>query len=147
MLASPQSARRLAGVHGLATANPDPRYLKAFELNKMLLKKMSAKCQQLHARFLLISINLADCYPPKANELRAMDPTFNPNFFDENLAEFAAQNRIEFIGLQRIFTDEYQKNGKHLQWGHWNYDGHRLVARVLADYLAKISFAGYAFQL
>jgi len=130
--------QKIGNALSLATANPDSRYQQAFALNKMLLQKIDAACRQMNARFLLVCINLAAYHPDRERELRAIDPTFNPYFFDDDLDEFARQNEIDFIGLQRIFADEYRKTGKKLQWTHWNYDGHRLVARVLANHLAKI---------
>ncbi|MDZ7361453.1 MAG: SGNH/GDSL hydrolase family protein [candidate division KSB1 bacterium] len=130
-------AKRLDGALSLATANPDSNYQKAFALNQAILKKINAKCRQLPAKFLLVCINLAAYHPEREQELRAIDPTFNPFFFDDTLAAFARENDIDFIGLQKFFVEEYQKTGRKLQWTHWNYEGHELVARVLANHLQK----------
>lgn len=134
---SAPAAKRLGGALSLATANPDSSYQKAFALNQAILKKIGATCRQMPAKFLLVCINLAAYHPERENELRAIDPTFNQYFFDDALAAFARQNDIDFIGLQKFFVEEYQKTGRSLQWTHWNYDGHELVARVLANHLQK----------
>lgn len=136
-----QAQTGIPGVLGLATANADARYRDAFELNKKLLAEIHRRCVQLQAGFLLVNINTCAYEPEVEEKLLAQDTTFNANFFDESLAEFARQNGLEFIGLQKIFRDEYLRTGKKSRWIHWNYEGHRLVARVLSDYLGKIHFA------
>jgi hypothetical protein len=135
--ASSPEVKRIDGALSLATANPDRCYQEAFALNQALLKKINDSCLRIGARFLLVCNNIAAYHPDRAAELRAIDSTFNPYFFDEALAKFAQENNIAFIGLQRIFMEEYRRTGQKLQWTHWNYAGHRLVARVLANYLAK----------
>jgi lysophospholipase L1-like esterase len=135
---APPAIPKLGGAFSLATAHPDQRFQKAFELNTRLLQEIQMKCRQMQARFLLVNINMAAYYPERQAKLRAQDPTFNPYFFDEALGAFAQQNGIPFIGLQKIFEDEHRRTGLLLQYGHWNYGGHRLVASALADAIADI---------
>lgn len=132
------AASQITGVMSLATANPDSCYTRAFALNQALLQKINERCRQMQARFLLVTINTSAYRTDRAAHWQAIDSTYNAHYFDEALAAFARQNDIGFIGLQKVFMEAYQHNGRELQWTHWNYAGHALVAKVLAQHLMQM---------
>lgn len=128
---------KLDGYLTLCTANPDSTYLKNYQLNKMLIKAMSEYCKGEGLKFILVTID--NDYIPKSEEKhKAIDPTFDANYFEDDLKNYATILNIEYLGLQRIFRQAYENNGIPLHWGHWNYQGHKLVANVLADKLKSV---------
>jgi len=77
-----------------------------------------------------------DAYIPEVEKIdRNIDPTFNPDFFESDLENYAKSLGIEFFGLQKAFRKEYKKNQTLLRWSHWNYEGHKLVAQTLIEKL------------
>ena len=138
---------RIKGGLSLATSHPDPKFTEAFALNKILLNKIHEICKQNKIRFLLVNVNLGAYHPDRKAPLVELDPTFDPTYFDTEMALFAADNNIEFIGLQKIFHKEFQKTSKRLQWTHWNYEGHKLVSKVLTNYLGEIYLNGNQLRL
>ncbi len=130
-----KTIKKLRGDLSLASATPDSNFVKAYSLNKQLLIKIKEICSELDIEFLLVCINLAAYYPGKENKLLAIDSTFHANYFDNDLSKFAKQNKFDFIGLNSIFRENFNKNKKTLQWSHWNYNGHKLVAQVLRDHI------------
>ncbi len=59
---------------------------------------------------------------------------------------YAKLLNIEYLGLQRIFRQYYNTSGTFLHWkvgeeyGHWNYQGHKLVANTLSNKLKSIVY-------
>ncbi|OOP57117.1 MAG: hypothetical protein AYP45_05355 [Candidatus Brocadia carolinensis] len=68
----------------------------------------------------------------------SIDPTFNANFFEDDMQEYAKSLGIEYLGLQKIFRQVYEKTGISLHWSHWNYEGHKVVADILSKKLRTI---------
>ncbi len=58
-------------------------------------------------------------------------PTFDPGFFDTDLGALADSTGATMVPLTRAFEARAAATGKSLNWAHWNYDGHRVVAREL----------------
>ncbi|MHA1344074.1 MAG: hypothetical protein ACTSQG_08815, partial [Promethearchaeota archaeon] len=50
------------------------------------------------------------------------------------------QKCLTFTGLQRIFRQSFKNTGIPLHWGHWNYEGHKVVANALIDELGSILY-------
>lgn len=115
----------------LQTAHPNPIYAQNYRLNKLLIKEMAEFCAERGIRFLLISA-CAVYKTEDQDRKREIDPTFKPDFFDEDLRAFADSLHIEFLGLHQPFEDHYRRTKRSLTWGHWNYEGHRVVADELA---------------
>jgi hypothetical protein len=131
--------KRLPGYLSLCTTNPDPTYLKSYQLNKRLIRAMVDLCKAEGIRFMLVSINTPAYIPEIEKEYKSIDPTFNIYFFEDDLKEYARFLDIEYLGLQSIFRKHYETLRKKLHWGHWNYDGHRVVAAALREKLLSIT--------
>jgi hypothetical protein len=122
----------------LCTANQDTRYLRNYQLNKMLIKAMAEYCKNKGIKFILVTIN-TNAYIPKVEEqYKALDPTFDANFFEDDLKKYAISINIEYIGLQTIFRQAYEKDGIPLHWEHWNYQGNKLVTNALVNKLKTV---------
>ncbi len=128
----------LKGYLSLATATPNPMYLKNYNLNKILIKSMTEFCKKKGIRFMLVTINLETYIPAVEDEFKSIDPTFNTYFFEDDLREYASSIGIDYLGLQRIFRKYYSASSESLQWGHWNYRGHEVVANTLTEKLRTI---------
>ncbi|MBI5056320.1 MAG: SGNH/GDSL hydrolase family protein [Nitrospirae bacterium] len=129
------------GYLSLATDKPNEKYLGSYGLNKLLLKEMVDFCKEKKVRFLLVTCDLANAYKSEdIKKFKSSNPSFNPDFYDEDMREYAKQLDLKYIGLERIFRQSYEKNEIPLHWGHWNYQGHELVADVLTDKLKEIFF-------
>jgi hypothetical protein len=68
----------------------------------------------------------------------AADPSFDPGFFETDLAQYADSLGVEYLGLQTPFREHARAGGASLRWHHYNYAGHRVVARALSSKLARI---------
>ena len=114
----------------LYTSQPDPVYVANYQLNKLLIKEMADFCEQKGIRFMLICASAVYRTEDQARK-RKIDPSFNANFFDEDLRVYADSLHIEYLGLHKPFESRYRKTKRSLNWGHWNYYGHRAVADEL----------------
>lgn len=132
----------ITGYLSLCTGNPDPLYLKNYNLNKRLIMAMSDYSKERGMKFVLVSLNMRYYIPELEKELTIVDPTFNVNFFEDDLRDFARSHDMDYLGLQRIFRESYQKIGSALHWAHWNYQGHKVVADALTDKLTGIIQSG-----
>lgn len=92
---------------------------------------MAEYCKQRGFRFILICASAVYKTDDEARK-REIDPTFNADFFDEDLAAFADSLHIDYLGLHKPLEAHYRKTKGSLNWGHWNYEGHRVVARELS---------------
>jgi hypothetical protein len=121
----------------LCTHHPDPAYAKNYRLNKILIGEMATYCRERDVRYMLVCGNAA--YDTEEIErFAAIDPTFDPGFFEEDLAQLADSLGVDYLGLQTPFMDHAKAGGGSLHWGHYNYAGHRVVARALTGKLAGI---------
>jgi len=134
------STGKLQGYLGLCTSSPGGVFLQNYKLTKQLIAAMAEHCELNKIRLMLICCNVYYSLELE-KEYRQIDQTFNPNFFEDDLKEYARSINIEYLGLQRIFRQASIETGFPYHWrsgGHWNYQGHRLVARSLVDRL-KVS--------
>ena len=122
----------------LCTANPDTKYYKNYQLNKILIKTMAEHCKQKGIPFMLVTIDNDAYRPEEENRYKSIDPTFDANYFEDDLGNYAVSLNIEYLGLQRAFRKAYENTGIPLHWGHWNYQGHEVVANALADKLKSV---------
>ena len=124
----------------LCTTNPCETLFKNYQLNKMLIKAMSEYCKEKSIQFMLVTVDMPTIYiPENEKKYKTIDPSFNANFFEDDLRNYAASLNIEYLGLQRIFKIVYENTGVPLHWAHWNYHGHRVVANALVNKLKSIS--------
>jgi hypothetical protein len=114
----------------LCTAHPDSLFLVNYILNKRIITEMAEYCQRGQIQFMLACID--GVYKTEdIAQFQRLDPTFDPDFFERDLEGFAHALGVSFLGLQTRFREYYARTGEELHWGHWNYAGHRLVAREL----------------
>lgn len=123
----------------LCTTAPDVTFSKNYQLNKILIKAMAEYCKEKRIRFMLVTTDISEAYiPGLENKYKSIDSTFNANFFEDDLGNYAASLNIEYLGLQRIFRQAYENTGVPLHWYHWNYEGHKVVADTLTNKLRSI---------
>mgnify|MGYP005725218675 CR=1 FL=1 len=132
----PADEKRISGVLSLCTNRPDSIYFQNYLLNKRLIEEINRTCVQNDVEFVLVGINSV-YHKDEIVDHQAIDPSFKPGFFDDDLRHFSAVQGFDFVGLQKPFVGYYARTGKSLNWGHWNYQGHRLVAEVLSKYLSQ----------
>ena len=132
------SPKKLGRALSLCTDTPDQRYLRSYRLNKILIKAMSDYCREKKIKFMIVCIETSACIPENEKKYTTIDPTFDPNFFEDDLKNFAELLGVEYLGLQRIFRQYYKSDGVLPYWGHWNYDGHKVVANALANKVESI---------
>ena len=122
----------------LCTSNPDATYLKNYQLNKTLIKAMAEYCKDKKIKFMLVTIDIDAYIPEVEKKHKSIDTTFNTNYFEDDMKNYAASLNIEHLGLQRIFRKAYENTGVSLHWGHWNYEGHKIVANALSVKLKAV---------
>lgn len=141
------SMRKLGGFLSLCTAKPEEVYLKNYQLNKTLIAAMAKHCKDKGIKFMLVTLPTIAYMPNIENEYTSIDPTFNANYFEDDLRDYAELLKIEYLGLQRLFREAYKNLGSFLHfqingsWGHWNYQGHKIVADAVSNKLDLISFS------
>jgi lysophospholipase L1-like esterase len=138
------SIQKIPEYLSLCTKNPDAEYFKNYDLNKKLMKAAAEFCKARNIRFLLVSIATDAYIGENIRKYKDLDPSFNANFFDDDLNGYAQSLNVEYLGLQRTFNRFFENHRTFLHWdqkgdlGHWNYDGHKLVADALANKLKLI---------
>jgi len=80
--------KNIQGTLSLATASPDPLYFENYKLNKLLIKKMAEFCKNKGILFMLVTVNSKTYIPAIETDFILIDPTFNSNFFDDDLEAF-----------------------------------------------------------
>ena len=125
------SKQGIGGTLSLCTARPDPVYARNYALNKRLIAEMAGYCNRQGMAFMLVCANWIYETEDVA-QYRKVDPTFDPGFFERDLESHADTLGIEYLGLQEPFERDYRLRQRPLHWQHWNYQGHRLVAELLA---------------
>lgn len=127
----------MSGYLSLYTAQPDPTYVSNYALCKRLIVEMRDYCGERNIAFVLTTGTPVYETDDVASK-RAVDATFNPDFFDRDLGAWAETKGIEFFGLHGPFEAYHQETGRSLNWAHWNYDGHRVVAQALVAKLETV---------
>jgi hypothetical protein len=118
----------------LGASAPDPTYAENYRLNKALIKAMADYCKSRGIRFMLVCIDTGGYVPLVEEAWKKADPTFDVNFFEDDLARYSRSQGIEYLGLQRFFRQRFERTGSTLHWwpplhwGHWNYGGHQAAA-------------------
>jgi lysophospholipase L1-like esterase len=142
---------------GLCTNAPNEEYKINYALNKRLIGEMAEYCKSNNMNFLLAVINTNAYIPENEAIWKSIDATFKADYFDEDLKMLADSLKIDYLGLQRVFRNAYKINGgvslhgwdckerkliknfpSDKNCGHWNYEGHKVVAHALAEKLGGI---------
>ena len=131
---------KITGYLSLFTSHPDRIYLENYKLNKRLIQAMAEYCRGEKIKFMLVC---CDVYfnPRIEQEYKKIDSTFDKYFFEDDLQHFSQSVKIEYLGLQRIFSNVSTLTGLTYHWspgGHWDYQGHRLVATALHSKLKPL---------
>jgi hypothetical protein len=132
--------QQIVGSVTLCTASPDSAYVASYRLNKIIMRKMFEFCRERGIDFLLVCINHV-YRPEEIAQFQRMDASFNPEFFAADLRRMTAAYGMDYLSFQEPFQRFYAETGSDLTWGHWNYAGHRLVARELVGKLAEMMAA------
>jgi hypothetical protein len=115
----------------MCTSSPDSVFVANYELCKLLIKRMASACETRGIRFVLVAAPLV--YQEDAiGKLREADATFEPDYFDLDLAKLGDVNAFRFIPMSAAFRARAGSQAKPLSWTHWNYEGHELVAILVA---------------
>ena len=132
--------RELEGYLTLCTSSPNPIYKRNYEKSKYLIEKMLSFCKEEEIVFVLMGLD--DVYATEDIEYYvSQNPSFNPSYFDSDLALFSQSQGIEYIGLQAPFQHAYLEKKALLHFenlGHWNYNGHKLVAETILQKLHQL---------
>jgi len=137
------SKRGMEGYLSLCTSHPDPLYLENYNLVKTLIKEMVNICKKKNIDFLLVCMDIPAYKWEVEEKIKYIDSSFDSNFFEKELENFSHSLGIHYLGLQSIFRKTYQKERKSLHWAHWNYLGHRIVAKALVGKLEGIIWESF----
>ena len=141
------AGRGLDGYLSLCTRDPIPTYVQNYGLNKRLMQKMASILAGRGIRFGIMALPLPAYMPSMNRRFSALDATFDPNYYDKDLATFGAANDVAILGLETTFGEAYRMEGPPLNWqnvGHWTYAGHRVVAGALTSWLRPIVAGHFA---
>jgi hypothetical protein len=133
----------ISGSRSLCTARPSSTYASSYALNKILIKAMADACRQRGVDFMLVVLCEETYVPRIERQLKDMDPTFDPYFFEKDLEKYASEIGASFIGLQKAFREGYEESGALLHWSHLNYLGHSVAAKALAPRVRSLLCRGY----
>ncbi len=128
----------ITGHYSLCTAHPLPSALRSYQLNKLIIKAMAEFCRTRGIAFMLVVLYEETYLPSYEEELKRVDATFDPYFFEDDLKTFAEELGLHFLGLQRVFRNHYTATGHRLHWVHMNYEGHEVAAQALVTALDTI---------
>ena len=126
------SANQLTRVQTVMTAHPDAGFLSNYGLTKRVWAEMARLCASHGVALVVTSVPVV-YRDSEVAELRARDGSFDPSFFDRDLAAMADSSGFAYFPLTSAFSERARSTGKRLDWAHWNYDGHRLVGEALAE--------------
>jgi hypothetical protein len=121
----------------LCASQPDSAYAANYGLCKTLMREMAGYCERNGAGFLLVC-GPSVYRPEDLCACAAVDSTFDACFFESDLARLADSLGVDYLGLQTAFAEHSAAKGRPLHWSHFNYAGHRVVARALSGKLAEI---------
>jgi len=120
----------------------DPTWNEAWRVTEDLIKEIHNEVNQKGAKFVLvIGSNPIQVHPDRSVRDRfksylGVDSLFYPN---QRLAQFSDHEQIDFLDLAKPMQTYADQNkvflhgfGKEIGNGHWNADGHRVAAELIA---------------
>lgn len=134
------------GIENMIYIEPDDENWKeGWRVTEGLIKQMRDDVLQKRARFLLVTLsNAIQVYPDPAVRQRFLqhvgaDTIFYPNL---RLEALAAREQIDFVDLAQPMQAYADQNkvflhgfGNDIGNGHWNANGHRVAAELIAQKL------------
>lgn len=106
-------------------------------MNKRLIKE-SIKVLKGKAEFVLVTQDTTGWKASDEARLKSKDANFDPFYFEKTLKDLAENENVHYIGLQSEFRKHWEQHKRELHDNHWNTDGHKLVASILAAKIAQI---------
>lgn len=130
-------AEPLPGYLSLCTSKPDSQYAVSYVHSKTLLEKRQ-NAALLQKQKCFCSVSTPKHTSPNPNVIWHSPTQHSTRCISSNLQELSSALQIHYLGLQSIFREAYLQHGPSLHWGHWNYEGHRVVAEALRAKLDQI---------
>lgn len=125
----------------------DENWKEAWHVTEGLIKQMSGEVNQNRARFVLVTLsNAVQAYPDPNVRQRFLQHIGSETIFYPNLRlkALADREQIDFLDLAQPMQTYADQNkvflhgfGSDLGNGHWNADGHRLAADLIAQHICK----------
>lgn len=112
-------------------------------MNRRLLGRIAEDCRKHDVRFALAVCNWK-YRREECEEIRAIDPSFDPDRIENELRALADSLEVPFLGLQSAFRRHHAATGEALNWFHWNYAGQRFVAGRVMDLVRELEAASKA---
>lgn len=143
-LQAPKGASHELGLDWLVFRAPSSRpWVEAWDVTERLIGEMNDEVAAHGARLVMTSVtDPAAVHPDPEVRRRHTAALGVPDFLyaERRLAGFAKRRGIPFLPLtsrmDRLAAGKALHGfGPHLGFGHWNEDGHRLAADLLADFL------------
>jgi hypothetical protein len=144
-LAPPTANRAMPRDKSLCTAAADSAFVEYYAMNKRLMTRVASECADRGVNLWLMAVPVVRRAHETA-ELRALDPTFDPVWFDRDLAALADSIGAGFIPLQERFAAAEEASGEPLFWAHWSYAGHRVAAAALVEAMLPPSAPADAYN-
>jgi hypothetical protein len=132
------------GIDNMIYIEPrDENWKEAWTVTEGLIKQMHDEVAQKQAKFLLVTLsNAVQVYPDPSVRAKFLahvgaDTIFYPNL---RLKSLAQQDQIDFLDLaqpMQVYADQNKVFlhgfGSDLGNGHWNAQGHKLAAELIAQ--------------
>ena len=125
----------------------DDSWREAWQVTEALIKRMHEEVKQDGARFMVVvGSNPIQVAPDSAVRQRFLDYLGAKDLFYPNrrLRALADSEQIDFLDLVQPMQSFAEQNkvylhgfGSDIGNGHWNADGHRLAADLIAQHLCK----------
>jgi len=136
------------GIDNMIYVEPrDENWKEAWRVTEGLVKQMRDDVAEKKARFLLVTLsNAIQVYPDPIVRQRFLQHVGADNIFYPNLRlkALAEQERIDFIDLaqpMQVYADQNKVFlhgfGSDTGNGHWNANGHKLAAELIAQKVCK----------
>jgi hypothetical protein len=136
------------GIDNMIYVEPrDEAWKEAWSVTEGLVKQIGSEVNQKGAKFLLVTLsNAVQVYPNQAVRQRFLQHVGTGTMFYPNLRlkALADREQIDFLDLAQPMQSYADQNkvflhgfGSDLGNGHWNADGHRLAADLIAQHICK----------